>query len=136
MPGIGIQAVTDLRRSIESLITITSPESASTTLSNGEFATFTITTTGTSGGVTMVIHDFTLYLGSVSAAHALPDGSSIDMSQWQVVAFPNDWGATNNINTVTKVYVRNISAGASQTVAIHVQARMLQNSVTLGGTSA
>ena len=124
-----------LTKGIENIISLTSVVSANTTLSNGQSATFTITTTSNSGNRTMTIHDFTLYIGSVAAGNQLPDGGNITMSQWVVVPFVNDWGGTDNIDTVTKVYVENVSAGSSQKVIIEAQARFIQNSTTLGGSS-
>ncbi len=83
----------------------------------------------------MTIHDFTIYIGSVSDSNKLPNGGGINMTQWIVTAFANDWGDTDNINTVTKIYVQNVSAGSSKTVIVEVQPRFIQNSVTLSGST-
>lgn len=130
-----IQPINYLQKSIENIISITGSVSGSSTLNNGQYAIFTITTTGTSGNRTFVVHDWTLYIGSVAAANALPDGASITPTQWSVQTFVNDFGSTDNVDTVTKIYVQNVSAGASQKVIIDVQARMIQNSTTLGGSA-
>lgn len=124
-----------LVKAIENIISLTAVASGSTTLSNGQDATFTITTTATSKARTLVAYDWSLYLGSVSTANHFPDGANITMSNWVIIPFSNDWGDTNNTNTVMQVYVRNVSAGASQTVVLEVQSRLLQNSTTLGGSS-
>lgn len=124
-----------LKKAIENIISLTATATGSTTLSNGQGATFVITTTTTSGNRSMVIHDWTLYVGSVADANKLPNGSGVDMTKWIVTPFVNDWGDTDNKNTVAKIYVQNVSAGANQSVLLRVQARLIQNSTTLGGTA-
>ena len=130
-----LPVINGLTKAIENIISLTDTVSGSTTLSNGQGATFTITTTATSGNRTMTIHDYAIYIGSVSGNNVLPNGASIDMTKWIVSSFTNDWNDTDFLNTVTKVYVQNVSAGASQTVIIEARARFIQNSTTLGGAS-
>lgn len=123
-----------LKQAIENIVSLTGVASASTTLSNGQSATFTITTTPNSGELALVIHDWTIYIGSAAVGNQLPDGGNITSSQWIVIPYVNDWGATNNINAVAKIYVENVSAGSNQTVILYEQGRLIQNSVT-GGAS-
>ncbi|MDD5407019.1 MAG: hypothetical protein PHE73_08795 [Sulfurovaceae bacterium] len=124
-----------LRKAIEQIVVLSNVAAASTTLGNGQQAVFTMTTTGSSGARILADTDITIYMDSISAANAFPGGANIDMSQWQMVGPFNDWGATNNINNKSRLFLRNISAG-SHTVVFRGQCRLIQNSVSLGSSSA
>lgn len=95
------------------------------TLSNGQQTTFSITTTSQGNSRNLSIPDITLYVGSVATNNRLPGGSNVTASQWQVVFMGNDWLLNDGKNTVTQVFVRNISAGASQTVIMQAKRRSL-----------
>ena len=114
---------------LDGIIESTGTASGSTTLANGEQVVFTITTSSDTGAKVFVVADVSLYVGSVAVANQLPGGSSIDESQWQIIGPWSDWGATNNVNHKTLVYVRNISAG-SLTVLIRTISRAISNSRT------
>ena len=123
------EEIKSIERRLDGIIVSTGTASGSTTLGNGDQTVFTITTTSGSGAKVNVASDVTLYIGSVAAANQLPGGSAIDESQWQVIGPWNDWGATDNVNVKTLIYVRNISAG-SQSVLLRTISRTIVNSPT------
>lgn len=101
--------------------------SASTTLSNGEYATLTITTSQENNSKIFAVPDISIYIGSVADANQLPTGIGADSDEWQVIGPWNDWGATDNLNVKTKLFVHNLSAGATQSVLFRVKVRYLSN---------
>lgn len=115
-------------RTLGDVIILGSLVSGSATLSNGDETTFSFTVASVDGARNLCIPDVALYVGSVAAANQLPSGSSITESQWEVIFMGNDWATTDNFNSIHKVYVRNISAGASQSVLLRSQARVITNS--------
>lgn len=135
--GVAIPDIQELRQHFDNLVQVSNTASGSTTLNNGDAVTFTMTTASLSKGILNAEPDTTLYLGTVSTNTAFPDGSGIDMSQWQIMGPYTDWGsASANKNDVkTKVYIRNISAGASQTILFRGWARVIINSMSNLGSS-
>lgn len=126
-----LKSFDDVQKVIENVIQPSGVATGtSNALSNGGTWTFNISTTNTGGAITLVAPDITLYLTSVSAANQFPDGSNIDMSQWQIVGPWNDWGDTDNINTFTRIFIRNISAGASKTIVLKVNSRAISNTIS------
>lgn len=114
-------------RLLGDIVLLSATASSSATISNGQQATFTITTASISNQRIMNVEDIALYVGSVADANQLPGGSAIDESQWQVIFMGNDWNSTDDNNVVNIVYVRNISAGASKDVLIRAQSRVIVN---------
>lgn len=134
--GSYLPDIQELRAHFDNLVQVTNTASASTTLNNGDAATFSMTSSSMAGGILNAETDVTLYLGSVSAANAFPDGANITMSQWQIMGPFTDWGAVNagKNNVVTKIFIRNISAG-TQTVLFRGWARTIINSLSNLGSS-
>jgi hypothetical protein len=124
-----------LRQAVENIIQTTVTGSATSgTLANGDSWFFTITFTNTAGAKTLVVPDVTLYLTSVSSANQFPDGSNITITDWTIIGPWNDWGDTNNTNTVTRIGITNISAG-NQVVLLRTQGRVIANTLTGGGSA-
>lgn len=114
-------------RNLGRVIQETATGTASITLSNGQETTFTITTQSINRGVLLFcIPDITLFVGSVALGNALPGGANVTSSAYQVVFLGNDWGSTDDNNVVTKVFVRNVSAG-TQTIILKTQSRVITN---------
>jgi len=101
-------------------------DSASATIGNNVQILLTHTISQANNAKMFAIPDISIYIGSVSANNQLPGGSAIDESEWQVIGPWNDWGTTDNKNSKTKIYVRNISAGSS-TVLFRVKSRFITN---------
>ena len=101
-------------------------ESASATIGNNVQILLTHTISQENNAKILAIPDFSIYIGSVTTATQLPGGSSIDESEWQVIGPWNDWGTTDNRNSKTKLYVRNVSAGDSL-VIFRVKSRFITN---------
>ena len=100
--------------------------SASATIGNNVQVLLTHTVSQKNNAKMFAVPDISIYLGSVATNNQLPGGSSVDESQWQVIGPWNDWGTTDNQNSKTKVYVRNISAG-STTVLFRIKSRFFTN---------
>lgn len=115
-------------RLLGDIVGITNTASGTTTLNNGQDTTFTATVSNTQGAVIMAVADCSLYQTSVAAAQELPSGGSVDESQFYFAQLgPNNWNSTDNKNGVSKVYIRNISAGAATDVLIRIQYRTITN---------
>ncbi len=103
---------------------------ASTALNNGDQAVFTITTSHDFGFDLLAAEVYiAMYVGAVAGANELPGGSGIDESQWQVIGPYHSYSAWDGEkdSSTTRVYVRNISAGASQTVTLRTVTKYLSN---------
>lgn len=105
----------------------TSIVSASTSLSNGESATFTITVSNPDDRKMIALPDVTIYAGSVAAGNELIEGANITPSEWIKDGPYNDLGDNDNINTVTKVFIANVSAGSSTAIYLFVQYKDITN---------
>lgn len=114
-------------RNFGQIISFSGVSSASTTLTSAQQVVFTVTTATKNNGTTLCVADLTLYMDTQDASHQIPGGSSVDMSQWQVIFLGNDYRSSDGNNTKTLIYVRNISAG-SHTVTLVTQSRVIQNS--------
>lgn len=126
--------INELRQALENVIQSTSVQTASGSWSNGDDFTFTITTTSSSGAKCITQQDITIYQDSVASANSFAGGATPpDLTKWVVFGPINDYDSTNGINSVTKIRIVNVSAG-THTLIIKVQSRILQNSITLGGT--
>ena len=95
-------------------------------ISNGQQTTFTITFSvpdATLNFRCLIQPEISLYVDSVAAANQLPSGSAIDETQWQVIGPWMDVDASDGRNMVMKLYILNISAGASKLLILRVRAR-------------
>ncbi len=102
------------------------------TLSNGEQAINQLLTTANNKETMLVTVERNIYIGSVLLNNVLPGGSAIDESQWQVIGDFNsvikfDNTVPEKYENANWIYVRNISAGASQTVIFHTRAKYIIN---------
>lgn len=78
------------------------------------------------------------YVGSVSNDNLLPGGTAVDESQWQVIGpfnavIKTNGSAVDGNELANQLYVRNISAGASQTLIFRDTIRFIMNE---GGISS
>lgn len=121
--------IRSLQRRLDVIIDHTETDSATTPLGNGDAADITITTSSNSGAKTLVAVDIALFIGSVSDDNQLPGGASINESQFQVIGPITDWNLSDGNNSVTKLYVRNISAG-SINLLLRTASRVIVNSPT------
>ena len=112
--------------SLGDVIRRTAQASASSSINDGEQVVFTIQTLSKAGVRLLTIPDISVYIGSAVGANQLPGGSSIDESQWQVIGPWQDLAASDGFDVITRVYVRNISAGTS-TVILQVKSRLITN---------
>ena len=101
-------------------------EIASATIGNNVQILLTHTLSQKNNAKMLNVPDISIYLTSVATNNQLPGGSAVDESQWQVIGPWNDWGTTDNKNSKTKLYVRNVSAG-STLVLFRVKSRYLTN---------
>lgn len=139
--GEDIPAIQDIHRAFEGIIDITSTAAGSSSpLNNGDTWVFTITVSNNAGAPILTELDVSLYQNTASTNYRLLGGALTDGSQWQIMGPWADWGAstgvgtTASIDSVFKVYIRNISAGAAQTVLIKVVARTIANTFTKGSS--
>lgn len=115
-------------RLLGNIVLKTGTSQGTISLDDGEDVLFVTTTSSRNNERNLTVVDVSVYIGSVAAANQLPGGSSIDESEWEIVlGSGNDWGLTDNFNTVTIAYIRNISAGASQNVILNTQSRSIVN---------
>ncbi len=122
----GIMPTAVKNRQFGEIIQLGALISSTVTLSNGDQTTFTITTTPqTYNNRILALPDITLYVGSVADNNRLPGGSAVTASQWQIIFLGNDYLSNDGYDIVTKVFVRNISAGASKDVILNAKRRAL-----------
>ena len=114
-------------RNLGNIVLLSSISIGTATLSNTDEVVFAVTTSAKNGQRIFCVPDISVYVGTVTAANQLPGGSSITESDWQIVFMGNDLNTTDSFNTKTDVYIRNISAGASQVVTIRTQSRVIVN---------
>lgn len=117
----------------QKVINTTETQSASATLSNGDQTMVSVTVVADLGATILSDIEITLWHGSVSILNLLPGGSSVDESAWQIIGPRNEWsfsGGTTEVGNdfvVSRTYIRNISAGASQTLNVRVRAKYITN---------
>jgi hypothetical protein len=113
---------------------------ASTSLNNGEDVVFTTLFVNDKKADFIVEPEFSLWQGSISFLNLLPGGSNVDPSEFQIIGPWNEWteGAVLGLSgafdialptyvSVSKIYVRNISAGASTTIIARARLRYITN---------
>lgn len=111
---------------IGQLAQITSTNSASTTLSNGEQAvlTFTLDDTSDDTRIMLGVAHITPFHTTVAGANIIPYGASETPGSW-LWANRADWNSNNNVRSSWVDYVRNVAAGASQSVVWRLHYRYL-----------
>ena len=104
------------------------------TLSNGndEFVNFTFTHSKEYDLLLPEVY-IARYINSIVSTQQLPGGSGVTESQWIWTAPEFDYGAWDGSRnkSVILVYIRNVSAGASQTVSFKLQAKFIAGTPTL-----
>jgi len=127
-------------RGLGNVINLFDTQEATTTLNNGDDAVLSLTIVNQRDAAMIAEPEFSLWEGSISSANLLPGGSNIDESQWQIIGPWNEWteGAVIGLSgafdvaipedtVVSKIYIRNISAGASTDAIARVRVRYLTN---------
>ena len=112
-------------------------QSTVTGLNDGDQVLNQILVTNIDNKRLLVTTERATYITSVSNANLLPAGSSVDESQWQVIGpfdaiIKGDGAAIDGNDFANQLYIRNISAGASQTIIFRGIARYVINE---GGTA-
>lgn len=114
--------------------TVSTNFSSVATLSNGEDVTVTITFSHSKKFDLLTPEVYVVYyVGSIDNANILPDGSNITNSEWIFTApwFDKIAWDGDRFDSVISFYIRNISAGASQVIALTIQAKFIAGSPTL-----
>lgn len=105
--------------------------SATITVPSGASRSALITTSDNFNRTIMTSPDVAIYVGSISEATQWPNASQ-NMGNFPVSVF-NDWGLTNNVNSVTRVQMYN-NTGGSLDVIVAARIRLIKNPVA-GGDS-
>lgn len=97
---------------INSLVKIADSASLSTTIPAGNRATLTSTLTDNQdpNRILLAVFHVTAYQGSIAAANAIPNGSSVTASDYDIY-YSHDWGTNNNRYSSGIHFVRNTTAG-------------------------
>jgi hypothetical protein len=114
------------------LASFTNTATGTVVMGNGDEVAFEVTVTNDLGFDMLAVEPYVaLYIGTVSAANQLPNGSGIDESQWQVVGpfFDFQRVVQDHAQSAFNVYVRNISAG-SVTVIFKTATKFLSRTET------
>lgn len=104
------------------------------TLSNGEDDTVTLTFSHSKLNDLLTPEIYVAYYQtSVASANQIPGGSSITESQWVFTSPFFDYGSWDKTRyeSVVTFYIRNVSAGASQTISVVTQAKFISASPQL-----
>ena len=126
------------KRSLGNIIKVSNNLEASTTISNGEDAIFTLIFINNLDADVIGEPEFSLWKTSVSSANLIPNGSGIDMSQFQIMGPWNEWTevlltggligiAVPKLAIISRLYIRNISAGASTVIVARARIRYITN---------
>lgn len=107
-------------------------DSASLTIPASTSGNFRFTLTDNLNRTLFAKPDLAWYIGSVSATNQWPN-SSYGMGNMPSMYF-DDWGSTNNVNTVTHLVVRN-NSGAEQLVIAVCRWRVIKNAAASFGQS-
>jgi len=119
-------------RGLGHVVNVTDNAEASTSLANGEDALVSLILNNNKDADIIGEPEFSLWQDSISAANLLPIGSGIVASEYQIIGPWNEWTevlllggeidlAIPTLAMVSRLYVRNISAGA---ITLIVRARM------------
>ncbi len=95
------------------VIAKTTTISSSVTLAAGADTVFSMTTASRKGVPIFVQEDISLFETSVSAANLIPNGTNIDMADYQIIGPWREQDSGDGKNIVTKIYIRNTSAVAA-----------------------
>ena len=126
-------------RSLGNVIKLQSTGSASSTLNNGDSAILDILIINNRNANIIVEPEISLYQTSVAEANLIPFGASITASEFQIIGPWNEWTGVEGFTdiaadeaipsyaTLTHIYIRNISAGASTVILARVRDRYITN---------
>lgn len=125
-------------RSLGQIVSVSDNLEASVTLNNGDDTIFTLLLINNRDADLIAEPEFSLWETSISSANLIPNGSSIDMSQYQILGPWNEWSeiviadgsvdvAIPTLAVASRIYVRNISAGASTVIVVRARVRYITN---------
>ena len=109
-------------------ITGTTSFTSIATLGNGGEVNINFTFTHTKELDLLIVEPYlSIYIGTITGANRLPDGSGVTESEWIFTAptFNFDEWDGSRFKAVYSVYIRNVSAGASQVVAARVRTKFI-----------
>ncbi len=122
------------------IIKVSETLEASTSLNNGDDAIFTLLIVNKNDATMIVEPEFSLWETSITNTNLIPGGSNITTSDYQVIGPWNEWaeGAVLGLSGlfdipvptfvgVSRIYIRNISAGASTTIIARARVRYITN---------
>lgn len=99
--------------------------SGAATIADASSLSYIFTLTDNYNRVLVAIPDIAIYVDGSAVANQWPN-TTYGMGNMPITWF-NDWGLTNNVNTVTRVVVRN-NTGGSRSVTVIVRWRLITNS--------
>ncbi|HEC65691.1 MAG TPA: hypothetical protein ENI23_10370 [bacterium] len=125
-------------RGLGDIVKITDNAEASAVLNNGDDTVFTLILINNKDASLIAEPEFSLWKDSISSANLIPNGSAIDMSEFQIMGPWNEWtevlltgGSISvpvpTLAVVSRIYIRNISAGASTTIIARARDRYITN---------
>lgn len=120
------------------MVKITENAEALKVLNNGEDTIFTALLINNKDADMIGEPEFSLWQDSISSLNLIPDGGNIDASQYQIIGPWNEWAeiviaggsidlAIPTLAIASRIYVRNISAGASTTIVARARIRYITN---------
>ena len=132
-------------RGLGNAIGITTTLETSDTLNNGEDTIFSVVIENNKSSSIMAEVEWSLWQTSVTDANLIPNGSSIDASDYQIIGPWNEWRefalsgqnvtkTMPNYAQVNRLYVRNIAAGASTVIEAKARVRYLTSLDTVSIT--
>jgi len=125
-------------RSLGNIIKITDVVEGSSTISNNEDLMFTTILTNNMSANIIGEPEWSLWQDSISAANLIPNGSGVDMSQYQIMGPWNEWTeaiivagaidiAVPKFVLTSRIYIRNISSGAATPIIARARLRYITN---------
>jgi len=125
-------------RTLGNIIKVTDVVEGSSTISDGEDLLFTTILTNNQSANIIGEPEWSLWQDSISAANLIPNGSSVDMSEYQIMGPWNEWTeaiisagaidiAVPKFVLTSRIYVRNISSGASTPIIARARLRYITN---------
>ena len=125
-------------RGLGNIVKVSNNAEASVSLNNGEDTIFTALLINDKNADMIGEPEFSLWESSIASANLIPNGSAIDASQYQIIGPWNEWTeivitggsielAIPTLAIASRIYVRNISAGASTTIVARARMRYITN---------
>ncbi len=125
-------------RGLGNVVKITDNLEAFDTLNNGEDTIFTALLINNKDADMIGEPEFSLWETSIASDNLIPNGDNIDASQYQIIGPWNEWAeiviaggsidlAIPTLAIASRIYVRNISAGAATKIIVRARIRYITN---------